>query len=143
MRAARHSAVIGLRIGHCDGMATLGILGHCGRATRKLDGRSFQAQCSFMYQRERKCLRLVALLQESTASSWACRLLSYFRRSQETLPKRGWDMLRENSCEVDAQNINLDTSPGSQASIFLWRVRTPRRDSSREFALDNLHRKLG
>ena len=143
MRAARHSAVIGLRIGHCDGMATLGILGHCGRATRKLGGRSFQAQCSFTYQRERKCLRLVALLLESTASSWACRLLSCFRPSQETLPKRRWDPLRERSCAVDARNINLFTSPGSQASILLWRVPTPPRDSSREFALYNLHRKLG
>ena len=66
LRAARHSAVRGLRFGHCDGMATLGNLGHSGSATRKLNGRSIQAQCSFMYQGERKWLRLVALLLERT-----------------------------------------------------------------------------
>ena len=62
---------------------------------------------------------------------------------RKTLAKSLWDPLRENSCEVAAQNTNIETSPGSQASIFLGRGRTPPRDSSREFALHNLHWKLG
>ena len=40
-------------------MATLGILGHSGIATSKLNGRTFNAECSFMWETEPKWLRLV------------------------------------------------------------------------------------
>lgn len=75
LKAAGCCAVLSLRYGSYDGMETLRDLGDIARATGKLDGSTFKAECAFPYKTEPAWLRPVAFYFTELVSSYACRLL--------------------------------------------------------------------